>query len=349
MKIIRYGLVAIVFVATGIVSTKVTAQDNSGNSERIEELRQKLKSESFNMGALILTQADFAFDKDASAGTRGFTVPQVRFILKGALDGGFSYKIQADFADEFTLLDAKISYKLSEKASIIVGSQVPGISAEFLTGPHNIDFYTRSYPVIALVQERDFGARLAGDLSDIFNYSVGVFNGNGLAPNKDNNFYYVGRLGFAANKNRTGLLKGGLNLSYGEMTNTSIAGGVLPNVDGDRFTYGGDVRYENETLILGTEVLAANLEYIGFPESDNVYGFHVTGGYKFNKKSTVMARYETLQSELLGAGIDRDRVLLGYKGSPTTETGFRINYLIPLSDNTEFKDHGIVMTMHIGF
>ncbi len=339
--------ILILAVTTGL--NGVNAQGDPDITDKTEELRQKLKSESFNMGALILTQANFAFDKDADAGTRGFTVPQVRFILSGNLDGGFSYKIQADFSDQFTLLDAEIGYELSEKAMVIVGSQQPGISAEYLTAPHKIDFYTRSYPVVALAQERDFGIRLAGDLSDVVNYSVGMFNGNGLAPNNNNNFYYVGRLGFAADKSETGQVEGGVNLSYGEMTNTEIAGGVLPNIDGDRFTYGGDVRYEDDTLILSAEVLAAHLEYTGFTESDNVYGFHVTGGYKFDQRSTVLARYETLQSDLLGAGIDRDRVLIGYKGSPTTETGFRINYLMPLNNNTEFKDHGMVMTMHIGF
>lgn len=327
----------------------LSAQDNSGNTDRIDELREKIKSESFNLSTMILFQGDFAFDKDGAAGTRGFNVPQARFKLDGNLGGGFSYKLYADLADQFTLLDAEIGYMLNEDHQVIVGAQKPGFSKEFLTGPQNIDFYRRTFAVVALTQERDFGIRFAGDLSENVNYSVGMFNGNGLATNNDNNFYYVGRLGYRSMVEESGSIDGGLNLSYGELSNSSIAGGILPNIDGDRFTYGGDIRFENESMILATEVLGANLEYTGFAESDDVFGFHLTGGYKIDSYSTILMRYETFDSDLLGAGIDQDRILLGYTGNPSAQTRYRINYLMPLNDGAEFIDHGLVMTVSLDF
>jgi hypothetical protein len=51
----------------------------------------------------------------------------------------------------------------------------------------------------------------------------------------------------------------------------------------------------------------------------------------------------------LGAGIDEDRILIGYTGDPTAQTRYRINYLLPVNDGAEFKDHGIVMTMSLDF
>jgi len=265
------------------------------------------------------------------------------------LDGGFSYKIYVDMADQFNLLDAEIGYMLNEDHQVIVGAQKPGFSKEFLTAPQAIDFYRRTFAVVALTQERDFGIRFAGDLSETMNYSMGMFNGNGLTRNNDNNFYYVGRLGYNTETNESGNIEGGLNFSYGELSNSSIAGGILPNIDGDRITFGGDIRFENEQLILATEVLGAELEYTGFTEADNVFGFHVTGGYKIDNNSTLLARYETLQSDLLGAGIDQDRILLGYTGDPTPQTRYRINYLLPVNDGSEFKDHGVVVTMSLAF
>jgi|AntRauTorcE11897_2_1112592.scaffolds.fasta_scaffold00204_23 hypothetical protein len=348
MKIIKYGFLGFILAFTGMISPEVSAQDNT-DTERIEELRDKVKSESFNLSTLILVQGDFGFNKDGVAGRRGFNVPQARVKLDGKLDGGFSYKLYADFADEFTLLDAEIGYMLNENNQIIVGAQKPGLSKEFFTGPQNIDFYRRTFVVVALAQERDFGVRLAGDLRGNMNYSLGVFNGNGLARNNDNNFYYVGRLGYLRGSEESGSIEGGLNFSYGEVVNSSIAGGILPNIDGERLTYGGDLRLENENIILATEVLGARLDYIGFTESDNVFGFHLTSGYKIDHNSTILARYETLQSDLLGAGVDQDRILLGFKENPTAQTGFRINYLLPLNHGSEFRDHGIVTTMHIGF
>jgi hypothetical protein len=337
----------IIFGSVGLQS--ILAQEKQGNSDKIEELRSKIKGEVFNVSTMILVQGDFAFDKDAAAGARGFNVPQARFKINGKLDRGFSYKLYVDGADKFILLDAEIGYMLNENMQMIVGAQKPGISKEFLTGPQNIDFYRRTFAVVALTQERDFGIRLTGDLSENVNYSVGIFNGNGLAGNNDNNFYYAGRFGYRSGVEESGITDGGLNFSYGEISNSSIAGGVLPNIDGDRITYGGDFRFENESLILATEVLGAKLEYTGYAEADNVFGFHVTGGYKIDHNSTILIRYETFQSDLLGPDVDQDRILLGYTGEPTTETRYRINYLLPVNDGAGFKDHGIVMTMSLDF
>jgi len=349
MKIIRYGFLGFLLAITGLASTQVAAQGHSENNDRIQELRDKLKGETFNLSAIILFQGDFAFDKDAAAGNRGFFVPQARFKVDGKLDGGFSYKIYVDMADQFNLLDAEIGYMLNEDHQVIVGAQKPGFSKEFLTASQTIDFYRRTFVVVALTQERDFGIRFAGDLSEMMNYSLGMFNGNGLTRNNDNNFYYVGRLGYNTEIDESGNIEGGLNFSYGELSNSSIAGGILPNIDGDRITFGGDIRFENEQLILATEVLGAELEYTGFTEADNVFGFHITGGYKIDNNSTLLARYETLQSDLLGAGIDQDRILLGYTGDPTPQTRYRINYLMPINDGSEFKDHGVVITMSLAF
>src|SRR6056297_506216 len=135
MKIIRYGFLGFLLAITGLASTQVAAQGHSENNDRIQELRDKLKGETFNLSAIILFQGNFAFDKDAPAGNRGFFVPQARFKADGKLDGGFSYKIYFDMADQFNLLDAEIGYMLNEDHQVIVGAQKPGFSKEFLTAP----------------------------------------------------------------------------------------------------------------------------------------------------------------------------------------------------------------------
>lgn len=321
---------------------ELSAQQQS-ETRLIDQLNDKVKSEYFNLSTLIQAHGNFAFDKDAAPGNRGFTVPQARFKVSGKLDGGVSYNIHVDAARDNILLDAEIGYQFNEKATVVVGAQKPGISYEFMTAPHKIDFYRRTYAVVALTQNRDFGIRLKGDLSETLNYSIGMFNGNGLAINNDNSFYYAGRLAYSSVNKESGSIEAGINLSYGEQTNTPIAGGILPNIDGERLTYGGDIRYENNKLIFASEVLAANLDYTGFTESDTVYGFHLTGGYKVNEKGAALVRYEMFESDLLGAGIDQERILLGYKSQITSQTGFRINYLMPL-DGAEFEDHGLVLT-----
>ncbi|MDR9417962.1 porin [Gracilimonas sp.] len=340
MRKFKYQLLWVIILFIGIMPMDLTAQENS-ESERIDALKEMVKSESFNLGMLIQSRAVFSFDDN---GTRTFSVPQARFKGTGTLDGGFSYNLHFDVADGFTLLDAQIGYAVNEQTTFTVGAQKPGISYEFLTGPHKIDFVTRSLVVTALTQNREFGAKLAGGYQSGFSYSLGIFNGNRLNQNDNNKFYYASRFAYETSINNEGNLIVGVNGSYGEQSNTSIASVSLPNIEGERIIYGGDFRFENTKVILASELLAANLEYTGFTEEDNVFGMHLTGGFKF-EKSEVLARFENLNTNLLN---DQERLVFGYTRYPTQQTAFRINYLLPL-DDTSFSNQGLALNYQITF
>ena len=335
--------ICIIFLLTFCITPNIYAQQKP-ETERIDDLRDMLKNDYFNLSMLIQPKFDFAFDEN---GTRGFNVTQARFKGDGKLDGGFSYKLHFDVADSFTLLDAEIGYALSEDATIIVGAQKPGISYEFLTGPNKIDFVSRSYIVSALTQNRDFGVKLTGSLSDVFNYTVGMYNGNRLNANDNNKFYYVGRLGYSSNTDN-GTLIAGVNASYGEQSNTRIANGSLPNIDGERIIYGGDIRYENNRLILASELLGASLEYLNFTDTHHVFGLHITGGYKFTDRSRALIRFENLDSEQFGVFLNQERLVFGFTHYPTSQTAFRINYLLP-TDDTSIENHGLALNYQLEF
>jgi hypothetical protein len=343
MKIIKYGILGVILALTGTFSSEVLAQDNT-ETERIEALRDMVKSESLNLSMLIHSRGVFSFNEN---GTRTLTVPNARLKVDGKLDGGFSYNLQFDATSDNILLDAIIAYAINERTNFAVGAQKPGISYEFLTAPHKLDFVTRSFIVTALAQNRELGARLSGDFSNEFNYSVGIFNGNRLGANDNNKFYYVGRLGYNSSS-EDGSLVVGVNAAYGEQSNAQLSAGILPNIDGERFIYGGDLRFENATFIFASEVLAADLDYIGFTEQDNVFGVHVTGGYKLSERSRVLLRFENLDSELLGPFVNQERLVFGFSHFPTKQTGFRINYNLPL-DNTDFSNHGLALSYYIAF
>ena len=340
MDKLKYLILACLIAVAGSFTTESTAQ-NTSDTEHIDALKDMLKSESFSLGMLIQSRAVFSFDEN---GARGFSVPQARFKGSGSLDGGFNYKLHFDVADGFTLLDAEIGYAINEQSTLTVGAQKPGISYEFLTGPNKIDFVTRSLVVTALTQNRDFGARLSGNYASGFNYSLGVFNGNGLNANDNNKFYYAARFAYETEVQGDGSFVAGVNGSYGEQSNTPISSGTLPNIDGERTIFGGDFRFENSTFILASEVLAANLEYTGFNEADNVMGLHVTGGLKLDK-SELLARYDNLSSDFRN---DQDRIVLGFTRYPTSQTAFRINYLVPLDDSS-FDNHGLALNYQIEF
>lgn len=341
MKIIRYIILGFVMALTGILSSEVSAQDNT-ETERIEALKDMVKSESFNVSALVHTRGIFDFDEN---GDRFFQVPHARIQLNGKLDGGFSYNVHFDAAASSKVVDAFIGYKMSDKANVTIGIQKPGVSYEFLMAPHKVDFVTRSTVVSTLTTHRDIGVKFHGGLTDEFNYTFGIYNGNGYGPNDNNKFFYAGRLHYDSSL-EDGSLIVGVNASYGEHANRNLSSNLLA-INGERVTYGGDFRYENSSIILASEVLGAELDYIGFAEADNVFGFHVTGGYKVTDRDQLLLRYDNFDSELLPSA-DQERIVIGYNRFPTPNTGFKINYLLPVED-TAFSNHGLALNYYISF
>lgn len=341
MKIIRYGILGFILTLTGAFSSEVSAQDST-ETERIEALRDMVKSESFNVSGLIHARGIFNFDEN---GDRFFQVPHARIKVSGKLDGGFSYNVHFDAAASSKVVDAFIGYKMSDNANVTIGIQKPGVSYEFLTPPHKIDFVTRSTVVSTLTTHRDIGVKFHGGLADDFNYTFGIYNGNGYGANDNNKFFYIGRLDYDSSR-EDGSLIVGVNASYGEHANRDLSPNLL-TIDGDRITYGTDFRYENSSIILASEMLGAELEYAGFTEADNVFGFHVTGGYKVSDKDQLLLRYDSFESDLLPAA-DEEKIVIGYTRFPTTNTAFRINYLLPV-DDTAFSNHGLALNYHISF
>lgn len=341
MKIIKYGILGCILALTGTFTLEVSAQDNS-ETERIEALRDMIKSESFNVSGLIHARAIFNFDEN---GDRFFRVPHARIKINGKLDGGFSYNIYLDAAASSTVVDALVGYKVSENFNIDVGIQKPGVSYEFMTAPHKVDFVTRSTVVATLTTHRDIGVRFHGGLTDALNYSFGVYNGNGYGANDNNKFFYAGRLDYDSSLEGGSFIVG-VNASYGEHENRNLSSNLLP-IQGDRITYGGDFRYENSSIILASEVLGAKLDYAGFTESDNVFGFHVTGGYKVSENNQLMLRYDSFNSDLLPAA-EQDKIVAGFTRSITVNTGFKVNYL-PSVEDTAFSNHGLALNYYLSF
>jgi hypothetical protein len=341
MEIIKYGILGLVIVMVGTFSFETSAQDNS-ETERIEALKDMVKSESFNVSGLIHSRGIFNFDEN---GARYFKVPHARIKVSGKLDEGFSYNVHFDAAASSTVVDAFIGYKLSENANITIGIQKPGVSYEYLTGPHKVDFVTRSTVVSTLTSHRDIGVKFHGGLTGDLNYTFGIYNGNGYGANDNNKFFYAGRIDYNSSL-EDGSLIVGVNASYGEHANRNLSSNLL-TINGERITYGGDFRYETSSVILASEVLGAELEYTGFTEADNVFGFHVTGGYKITESNHILLRYDSFESDLLPAA-DQEKIILGFTRFPTTNTRFRINYLLPV-DDTAFSNHGLALNYHISF
>lgn len=343
-NIIKYSLTAI-FLILFFLGSDIQAQDS--DQSLYDQFKENLKTEYFQFGGFVQFRTNVAFGDPVKPGETGFSIPQARLKFNGNLNGGFSYKFQIDVADSYILTDAVVGYKYNSAFKVSFGAQKPGISAEFLQHPGSQEFASRSLIVRALTQNREMGVRFDGSLSENLSYSAGVFNGNRLGKNDNNQFYYTGRLAYSNEVSEGGVLDVGINAAYGEQNDTRIASGSLPNIDGERTIYGGDFRFENDLLILSSEVLAGNLEYTGFTGADNVFGYHLTGAYKFTDKTEGLVRWDAIQSDLLPQA-NRELIWLGFNAYPTGQTKVQLSYGIP-ADNSEFENHALTAHVHIKF
>ncbi len=332
-------------IVCSLLNTSVMAQEESSF---MDELRDVFKNESLSVGALVQVQGLYDFDDQAPASSRSFSLPTARIKLSGKLDGGFNYVVHFDAADNPILLDATAGYSLNNALNVTAGAQKPGISAEFLKGPQNLDFVSRSQVVKALAENRDIGVRIHGRLDQGLGYSLGVFNGNNLQANDNDAFYYAGRFSYdAVFKDGTNLALGA-NGSYGEQDNESIAAGTIPSIDGEYAIFGGDLRVENSGFIMSGEFLSALIDYNGSGDfDDTIMGYQVTGGFKFIEKAQFLVRWDSFQSEDIPA-LNSDELIIALNYMPTEQTKIRLNYIFP-PEQAELENHRIAMNFQIGF
>lgn len=80
----------------------------------VNDMRDRLKSEPFNVGILLQSTANFSFDDDNFLGGRGFGIGVSRLRLNGLVDQNFSYNFQMEFSRNRSLIDLALGYHHSE-------------------------------------------------------------------------------------------------------------------------------------------------------------------------------------------------------------------------------------------
>lgn len=185
-----------------------------------------------------------------------------------------------------------------------------------------------------------------GMLSEEIQYSIGMFNGNRFSANDNNSFYYAARLADLQDIGDKGTLELGLNAAYGNNSDSRIGAGLLPNIQGKRVVFGGDIRLESGPVLLSSEVLFSTLEYVP-GNDDEVSGFHVTAGYWLTPAVLTLIRLDHIHSDQISS-IARDLVILGSNLFPTSQTEIQINYAVPLSDPA-VDEHQVMLNFQISF
>jgi phosphate-selective porin OprO/OprP len=252
------------------------------------------------------SQVRFQDYEDGDPKTRnGFDIRNARLILKGTVLKNIGYNFQCDFAPPTVrLMDATFSYTINKFAKFTAGQQKVPLSYESLRTDYDIHSMSRSQVVEALTGRskdvlatansttavnnngRDIGLLFSGGIPNNktqgtwLDYSVGVFNGNGInTSDKDESKDVGGRLVAHPFKGM------GVGASYYD-------GGATYGIDvskpKDRDRLGFDINYED-----GKWVYAA-AEYLQGTDStiDKAGYYLMAEGFFLPKKFSALLKYD---------------------------------------------------------
>lgn len=305
-----------------------------------EDFKESFTKKYLKVGTMIKFIGDF--QQERTSDFNGFQLRNVRLKLSGDFDYGIGYYIQTEFTRSPAILDARISYNLSEKFALDAGLFKSPFSHEFLTSSSKIDFVDRAQ-VTSLASNRQIGVMARGSILDKrVSYMAGMFNGNraALSGNDNNDMLYGARV--AGNLAFTDVeqFEVGINGAVSRDSKVSILGS---NFDGKRTIYGADFRFVSGPVMLSGEAAGGQFESGG--TTAKPFGYQVSAGYSFSIHQ-VLLRWDSFK---LDTNLDPEElVILGYNVWPTKITKFQVNYIVDTSQS-EFKYNKLLFNAQLAF
>ena len=374
MRPLKYFFTALFIGAGALIAPHAAAQspgtadgDAGANSDEasaeplLENLREDLKSEYFQLGVLVQGVADF--QPERPGGVNGFQLAKARLQAKGALDGGWGYKLQGDFTRDVALLDALASYQPADWLSARAGLFKAPFSYEYLVSASRVKFVGRPQVIGALAPKRHVGVSVAVAPVAGVNVQGGIFNGNGrtAAVNDNNQFLYAGRL-TATPRRPFDALTLGASVAYNDMTGLyeRTDGTVLytgeanapgdANAVGSTFLLGGDVHLEQGLWEVGAEAIYGRFDERGPSGADQQpFGHYVTVGYDLPTRLSqqVLLRWDSFTPDV-GEAPGSDLLIAGYNLWPTSVVQVQFNYVVPVRE-AAFATHRVRADIQIAW
>lgn len=324
---------------TGAASAAGQQQEPLG-----ERLNEQFKSEAFNLGFLLQAEGVFSFDDDDFNGGRAYDIGATRLDFRGTVDGNFTYRLQTDFRNQVSVIDAQVGYRFSDQLHLVAGSFKPFLSIDLDPSPGDTDFMNRARQVGAMMNSREIGATVLGTVGGL-DYRVGMYNGTGRSRNNDNRFLYTSRLGYTFEL-PDGSVEIGFNGALNQTEGNTVGNTGLRS-EGDRVLYGGYLKYDSSRLFGAFELLQTSFDTPDFGgNEETITGFFGTAGVRLDNKNELLARWDHLEFDLQGDS--SELITIGWNHQATSLISFAVNGLARFGDDID-EQFGVSGMMQFQF
>ena len=265
-------------------------------------------------------QMGYEWNGTTDAATSSFSVMSVRMSLAGELGKKADYKFQFEFMNP-KLIDAYVRYKLHPGFSLQAGQFHTNFSLEGPMAP--LDMEAIDYaPIVKAVacqtpDTRDvgiaaYGAAAQRDGFSIFEYSVGVFNGEGKNKSDVNKSKdIIARVKINPLKEFT--LSG--SFGYGERGDTYV----------HNTRYAAGLWWHGENFYLRSEYLGLRQDDWAAGTKNQIDGCYAVAGY-WIKKFCPLVRYNFMDSCMGGTSVRQSDYLVGVDYKPFKYMRLQANY-----------------------
>ena len=297
----------------------VQAQENKNLSERVQQLEKKLVALPQISG---LINVRYQYDDVKEAGS--FDLRRARLDFRGTFSPSLDYRLQLDMAGSPKVLDAYLRWKIDPGFNLQFGEFKIPFSIENPYSPMNLEVIENSVVITRLSGYTDvstirsngrdigiglYGSFLAREGFNIVNYSIGLFNGNGINTtdnNKSKDFSGI----LTVNPLKT------LALAAFHYNGSTTVG---DNTD-QRVRSGAGAKYEDARLLVRSEYITGKT---GSMESD---GYYAVVGYKVTPKLQPIVKFDSFQEDTDNKDTREKHYLLGLNYMPIKNVRVAMNY-----------------------
>jgi hypothetical protein len=312
--------------------SKVEAKDTI-NEEN--EKKENIVTQVTNKLSGLLNMRYQYSDEDKSSNS--FDIRRVRLYLKGEITPSIKYRVTTELTNKPKILDAYLNWHLTDVFNIKAGEFDIPFSLENPYSTYALEMIENSTVITKLsgyddvagisANGRDIGVSCHGKFLlienyNMFEYSMGFFNGNGINVSDNNNSKdFAGTLSIRPLEDIT-LSASHYNGSTGQQDE---------NIQ--RIRTGGGARYDNRKLLLRGEYIYGKT---GNMDSE---GYYVVAGYFVNPQIQILVKYDCFRGDIAVKETQQINYIGGLNYFPFKNFHFKLNYTLKTTIDSPDVNH----------